>query len=143
MTRILVGMALALVTAAEIASNTRLHARDNATGPGPREGHCLVYDNQRHRVVLTGGYQLPNQPSTDELWDWNGSRWEHVAVGAGAAPPPRSLSGAAYDAGRKRVVLFGGFGVGHSGDYTEELGDTWEWDGQSWRLMPDTSVGNP
>jgi hypothetical protein len=38
-------------------------------------------------------------------------------------------------------VLFGGFGVGKSGNYTEHLGDTWEWDGKHWYLMPDTSVG--
>jgi hypothetical protein len=142
MIRILAGMALALVTTAEIASNTGIQARDHATGPGPREGHCLIYDNQRHRVLLTGGYQLPNQPPAEELWDWNGSRWERVAVSAGAAPPPRTLSGAAYDTRRKRLVLFGGYGVGKSGNYyTEPLGDTWEWDGKNWHLMSDTGVG--
>jgi hypothetical protein len=142
MIRGLVGMALALVTMADIASNTRIQAQDDATGPGPRKGHCLVYDNQRHRVILTGGYELPNHPQTEELWDWNGSRWEkRAAVGAGAAPPPRTLSGVAYDMRRNRVVLFGGFGVGNSSNYTEQLGDTWEWDGKSWHLMPDTSVG--
>jgi hypothetical protein len=136
-----VGMALALVTAAGLSPNERAQARDDATGPGPREGHCLLYDNERHRVVLTGGYQVPNQLAAEELWDWNGSRWERVSAGTGPAPRPRSLSGAAYDTRRKRVVLVGGFGIGKSGNYTEHLGETWEWDGQSWHLMADTSIG--
>jgi len=141
MIRGFVGLALASVVTADGASNTRTQARDHATGPGSRKGHSLVYDDQRHRVILTGGYELPNPLQTEELWDWNGSRWERVAVGAGAAPPLRTLSGAAYDSRRQRVVLFGGYGVGKSGNYTEQLGDTWEWDGRNWYRMPDTSIG--
>jgi hypothetical protein len=37
----------------------------------------------------------------------------------------------AFDAGRRRVVLFGGRAAGPT-----PFGDTWEWDGSDWQLMP-------
>ena len=112
-----------------------LAAPENASSPGLRRGHCLVYDEQRREVLLLSGYAPPNQPQLDELWSWKGARWEHLP---GAGPVARSLSAAVYDARRQRVVLFGG--VGNKG-YSELKGDTWEWDGKNWRQMTDTSVG--
>ncbi|HTR49845.1 MAG TPA: DUF4215 domain-containing protein [Kofleriaceae bacterium] len=48
-------------------------------------------------------------------------------------PPPRQGHAMAYDSKRKRVVMFGGFDVG-------PLGDTWEWDGLTWRqIVPPVS----
>jgi hypothetical protein len=35
----------------------------------------------------------------------------------------------AYDAARSRLVLFGGY------NGTENLNDTWEWDGTQWRCV--------
>lgn len=42
------------------------------------------------------------------------------------APPPAYSVGAAYDAARGRLVIFGGFAGG------AYVGDTWEWDGRAW-----------
>ncbi|MDX2198679.1 MAG: hypothetical protein SF069_06870 [Phycisphaerae bacterium] len=50
-------------------------------------------------------------------------------------PPERYFSAAAYDSGRRRVVMFGGTDAGANAQ-----GDTWEWDGSDWRLM---SIGGP
>ena len=59
------------------------------------------------------------------------------ASGAGQdSPSPRFLSGAAYDVGRHRLVLFGG--LDESNGF---LGDTWEWDGQAWHEV--TPVASP
>jgi hypothetical protein len=110
-------------------------AADQPANPGVRRGHCLIYDDERRQVLLVSGYQPPNQPQFDELWRWKGGGWEHLP---GSGPVARSLSGAVYDTHRKRIVLFGG--VGNKG-YEELKGDTWEWDGASWRQMADTSVG--
>ena len=51
------------------------------------------------------------------------------------APPRETFSGAmAWDAARKRIVLFGGDTPG------ARLADTWEWDGAFWaRRTPTTS----
>ncbi len=128
-------MLLALSLTIPITAEVAAGVRKQTTHPGLRRGHCLVYDEQRRQVLLLSGYQPPNQPQLDELWSWKGSGWEPLG---GAGPVARSLSGAAYDTRRKRLVLFGG--VGNKG-YEELKGDTWEWDGKRWQPMADTSVG--
>ena len=104
--------------------------------PGPRQGHCLVYDSRMRRMVLLGGYQSPNPPALEEVWRFDGEGWGRLP---GTGPAARSLCGAAYDSRRDRVILFGG--VGNNG-YTDLKGDTWEWDGESWRQATDTTVGD-
>lgn len=46
-------------------------------------------------------------------------------TGSRESPPAAYSVGAAYDAARSRLVVFGGY----RGQY---VGDTWEWDGASW-----------
>jgi hypothetical protein len=46
-------------------------------------------------------------------------------------PPDRSENAMAYDSGRGRVVLFGGYDG-------SALGDTWEWDGSTWEQVAST-----
>lgn len=60
-----------------------------------------------------------------------------------ASPAGRSYAGMAYDSGRNRTVLFGG---GNSTNSTNELNDTWEWDGIRWTQFfpvpaPPVSIG--
>lgn len=48
-------------------------------------------------------------------------------------PSPRTLPAMTYDAARKEVILFGGYGpAGNNPQRT----DTWAWDGSAWRLRP-------
>jgi hypothetical protein len=58
---------------------------------------------------------------------WDGQRWTRISS---AGPSPRSLASLTYDAGRQRVVLYGG----QTGAFPNitVLHDTWEWDGTSW-----------
>ena len=107
----------------------------DAVKPSTREGHCLVYDEKRRRVILLDGYQPPYQPELGEVWSWDGKRWELLP---GSGPAARSLSGAVYDSRRQKIVEFGG--VGNIG-YEDLKSDTWEWNGQSWRQMTDTGAG--
>ena len=59
----------------------------------------------------------------------------------GPVPQPREYHAMAYDASRGVVVLFGGLGRDQFGQ-TIGLGDTWEYDGQSWTLKnPAASPG--
>ena len=110
------------------------------TNPGPRGSHRLVYDEQLRRVVLVDGYSTSeltkDQSAFTELWSWDGQQWALVP-GSGSGPIVRYQSAAVYDSRRKRIISFGGR-VGQS-EITK--GDTWEWDGKSWRQMTDTSVG--
>lgn len=86
-------------------------------------------------MVLLDGYQAPDQPEKGEIWEWSSQQWKLLTTDG---PASRSLSGLAYDTKRNRLVLFGG--VGKTG-YDDLKGDTWEWDGNHWHPMTDTSIG--
>lgn len=92
------------------------------SGPIARHAHGLVYDSARGRTVMIQG-----KHGLDDTWEWNGSAgtWALRATGQMES---RGWAGAAYDAKRERVVVFGGYTDGFA-----KLGDTWEWDGVSWQ----------
>ncbi len=96
------------------------------TSPATRGGPAMAYDTARRRTVLFGGYRGIWLADT---WEWNGKNWTEVTPVK--SPPGRLFHAMAYDSCRRRLVLFGGSG-GASAPY---LGDTWEWDGESWREM--------
>lgn len=89
-------------------------------------GHAMAYDAARERVVRFGGFGEGSRPCT---WEWDGIRW--TAREPETSPPARCLHGMAYDGARRRVVLFGGFDL----PSRRELGDTWEWDGSTWKQL--------
>ncbi|MEZ5965281.1 MAG: kelch repeat-containing protein [Planctomycetota bacterium] len=92
--------------------------------PAPRSGVAATYDPARQRVVLAGGPQDPDPWGPDTTWEWDGARW--TAIRTPLAPSARWGPAMAYDAVRRRSLLFGGSGE-------EPLQDTWTWDGQAWR----------
>ncbi len=96
------------------------------TSPSSRGWAAMAYDASRDRVVLFGGGSAvtANEDVVAETWEWDGAAWSLRPV---TNPPPgRSHHVMAYDAKRKRVVMYGGIGGGG------ELADTWEWDGTAW-----------
>lgn len=124
------------------------------TNPPALSRHAMVYDENRERIVLFGGV-LDEDPNiapcaTDgvqnETWEWGihgaavcGSAatpcWRAMTVN-GAVPPARASHSLVYDRGRMRVVLFGG----QANDVSERFGDTWEWNGTSWRELATVST---
>jgi hypothetical protein len=103
------------------------------SGPPKRQAHVMVYDERRGRTVVFGGMgdREPNKPPPPlgDIWEFDGTRWtERRASG----PTPRSGAGAAYDAKRGMVVIFGGVtSAGFSGE-------TWGWDGATWKKLSAT-----
>lgn len=85
----------------------------------------IGYDVARSRLIVFGGEGDGRQYSGD-TWEFDGARWARVAA---TGPSPRVWSALAYDAGRRRTVLFGG------ADASGALGDTWEFDGTTWHRM--------
>jgi hypothetical protein len=82
----------------------------------------MAYDEARKRVVLFGG----NDPMSTKLadtWEWDGTSWTEMHPVT--SPPARSNASITYDANRRHVVVFGGFG-------TLFFNDVWEWDGTTW-----------
>jgi hypothetical protein len=116
----LVGGALSDTWAWDGQSWTRLSP---TRSPGPRSAARMAYDSQRQRCVLFGGYDQINSTRLSDTWEWDGADWTRVATPT--SPPGRDAHGMAYDAGRARTVIFGGFGGGMRND-------TWEYDGNDW-----------
>lgn len=98
--------------------------------PTGRTRASMVYDEARKVVVLFGGDQFRTKTRdwalSDETWEWNGVDWTKVVTRT--RPPARWSGMMAYDADRRRTVLYGGFnGVA--------LADTWEYDGVNWKQI--------
>lgn len=89
-----------------------------ATSPVARFGHAMVYDSQRHRIVLFGGYT--GNANLGDTWEWDGTAW--LARFSSSFPTAREGHAMAYDSQRGKTVLFGGAGSA----------ETWEWSGSAW-----------
>jgi cysteine-rich repeat protein len=104
-----------------------------AVSPPRRAFHALVHDPIRGTELLFGG-RTEEFVAFGDLWEWDGETWTERTPSTGPNPPPRSALGAAYDTGRRRLVIFGGF------NSISFLADTWEWDGTQWfDVTPDVS----
>jgi hypothetical protein len=103
--------------------------RKSFDGIGVRNAHAMTYDGRRGRVILFGG--ADESKVCADTWEWDGERWIRVSQ---TGPGPRTFPAIAYDDARKKVVLFGGNRVlfGKTPDENRFLGDTWEWDGETW-----------
>lgn len=104
---------------------------DGAMPPARAEAG-MVYDRDRQRIVLFGGYHTVEgeRIRLGDTWEWDGHRWEQKST---EGPSARNGAAMAYDVHRKRVVLFGGSGAPD---------ETWEWDGQVWeRIVSAATAG--
>ena len=110
--------------------------RVDAPGPPARQAHLMVFDARRGRVVLFGGLGTApdgeRPPILGDTWEYDGERWTRLDV---TGPSPRLGAGAAYDARRGMVVVYGGSG---SDGF---LADTWGWNGVEWRRLAETGPG--
>ncbi len=99
--------------------------------PEPRRNFALVYDQERQKTCLFGGWVSDHM--MNDTWEWDGERW--TLLRQTTFPFARSTHAMAYDSIQKKTILFGG----HDDDYTFHC-DTWEWDGAQWaELIPSTS----
>ena len=97
-----------------------------AVSPPARQRHAMAYDVARKRVVLFGGGDGTGR-NLNDTWEWDGTAW--VQRLPAVSPPARLGHAMAYDVARQCVVLFGGY----CGGTNPTLGDTWEWDGKTWK----------
>jgi cysteine-rich repeat protein len=102
------------------------------SSPPRRRAAAVAYDSARQRVVLFGGLDA-NDVALRDTWEWDGAAWHDVtptssppAMGANISGVVTGTPAAAYDAGRHRVVVFGG----------TPNAETWEWDGTTWTARP-------
>jgi hypothetical protein len=94
-------------------------------GPSPRSESGLVYDTQG-RVILFGGGDIGN--FFNDTWIWTDNEW--VNLDTTNSPSARKCAyGLVFDSKRNMTYLFGGV------DDTSTLGDTWEFDGITWKKI--------
>ena len=90
----------------------------------------LAFDVARERTVAFGGYGPTTggtQQSLAGTWTRANADWEQRT---GTEPSARDHVAMVYDAGRQRVVLYGG--ISSEGGSPRQLLETWEWDGTAW-----------
>lgn len=100
--------------------------------PGPLERPAMCFHAGLGRTVLFGGID-PQIGGVDTTWSYDGTDWTVVPV-SGPKPAPRSGAKLAYDNVRGVCVLVGGADPMTG----SPMGDTWEFDGTSWTLVPST-----
>ena len=112
--------------------------------PGPTQAAVLAYDERRARAVMFVGEDDSTGGTGTWEWDPATSYWlDRSPPGGSPSPPGRDFFMMAYDAGRARVVLFGGTAT--TSPYGG-LNDTWEWDGATgaWtQRLPNGDLGSP
>src|SRR5215469_551103 len=101
------------------------------TAPRTAFGYSVVDDPARHQVVMFGGVD-----SYSQTWLWNGKHW--TLAHPAASPTGRFDAPAAYDPDSHEVMLYGG----RLAD-GELIGDTWAWDGVTWRQLDNGANGPP
>jgi hypothetical protein len=86
--------------------------------PPARDGHLMLYDPVRDRMIVMGGMDAANQ-FHDDIYALNlaGPSWSKINP-AGPTPPARAWTAGVYDPAGDRIVIFGGFA-------DLPLGDVW------------------
>jgi hypothetical protein len=93
--------------------------------PGDLRGHGLAHDSRRGVTVLFGGEDA-NLQLRQDVWEWDGTRWNQPFV-PGPAPSPRHHAMLGFDPVSRSILLFGGQ------DASGALRDTWSFDGRFWQ----------
>ena len=100
---------------------------------GYRKDFAMAYDVARNHTVLFGGTGVTGggraATGLNDTWVFDGNGW--LEIKTDVAPIARNGHTMAYDAKRKRIVLFGGFSEATG----TALSDTWEWDGTRWSAV--------
>ena len=107
----------------------------DGSAPGGREGAGFAYDPVRKVSVLYGG--AGDKDFLGDTWAWNGTQWRRLTDAGPAARAPSMME---FDEARGQLVLYGGHAVSGGPSI---LGDTWLWDGTSWRLVQAASPPGP
>lgn len=100
---------------------------------------AIAFDADRGKAILFGGRSAVDpRAQLGDTWEWDSatSTWTEI-VAPGIKPRARFGHAVAYDAARKRVVLFGGYAD------SDPMTDTWTWDGASWSRVGTSATAHP
>ncbi|HOB70584.1 MAG TPA: kelch repeat-containing protein, partial [bacterium] len=105
---------------------------ESMDNPDLRGYHSMVFDEVSEKVILFGG--LTDWGASEEMWEWDGKRWDLVIPESFSNPAGRDSHAAVYDSEQNCMILFGGW----TDSGAENI--IWKWDGRSWEeVVPATS----
>jgi hypothetical protein len=101
------------------------------TPPSARATHSAIYDPERDRMVVFGGYNVDGSGVLNDVWalSLDGTpAWTQLSP-TGASPNGRGYHSAIYDPVRDRMVAFGGYSSGalHNDVWALSLAGTPAW----------------
>ncbi len=96
--------------------------------PCLRNQPVTAYHIKENKIFLFGGYCSTEKKRLNDLWAFDGMRWESINVKT--APEPRSGHSMIYDSFGERLLVFGG-----KNEKGELLNDLWSWNGTNWLLL--------
>lgn len=89
------------------SDNTWTQKMNPQESPPPREGHAMVYDELKNRVILFGGKDIFGFLLNDTwIYDVAENRWTRLTLDS--SPSERWLTVMVYDPDTQQAVLFGG-----------------------------------
>ena len=104
------------------------------SGPAPRVGPALTWNDSRGTVMLFGGDNAgSNFQGLNDLWEWNGTNWTQIPA---TTPPPVGSASSpdlhyttlTYDPDRQVLVVFGAWQPIAAPPWATGWAVTWEWD---------------
>ena len=99
--------------------------------PSTPVGAVTAYDDATGQLVSFGGTPTGGLGLSSDTWTFNGLLWTDHA--SSAAPPARDGASMAFDPSTRELILFGGENGNSNGNGA--LGDTWAWNGISWKQV--------
>lgn len=99
---------------------------------GDTASSSMAYDAATGQLVMFGPSVNDGECLPNITWTWDGTNWSGHQLPT--APAQRDSATMAYDGATKQVMLFGGAGYdpGCHTVATENLRDTWAWNGSIW-----------
>ncbi len=112
----------------------------NISPPGPspsaREGHAMVFDPLRNRVVLFGGRNGIGTLLND-TWEFDVANNQWQQMSPLTAPLPRTEHAMAFNPATGQVLVIGGEA------FLGPIADVWAWNGAAWTAVPILLPGPP
>ena len=112
-----------------LEANTWKGIGEHTAMPAAEAG--FIYDTEHDRFFAFGGSGGRGRTYGD-TWQYDGTTWTNLNV---SGPAARQAHVMVFDPARKRTVVFGGMGLSQAGQRPPLLGDTWEFDGMSWKRV--------
>jgi N-acetylneuraminic acid mutarotase len=109
-------------------STTNNWTKMKAIGPTDHHGCQMVYDSESDRIILFGGYNIPDDQLSQSTWayDYNTDTWTEMQPATN--PPGRNLHSMTYDSSVDRIIMWGGDSATMSNPNATKDRSVWAYD---------------